>query len=85
MKLNVKQLYTSIACNRIPEIVDWNEQGLICFGACNAVVIYDTVCFSHLSRHFNYLIVTNITGNYFVVLRRNTHPVNLNSQFFFTF
>lgn len=39
----VKQVYTSVACNRCPEIADWNKQGLICFGASNAVVIYDTV------------------------------------------
>lgn len=42
MKIDVKQIYTSVACNRIPEIVDWNNEGLICFGASNAVVIYDT-------------------------------------------
>ncbi|KAJ8725359.1 hypothetical protein PYW08_003542 [Mythimna loreyi] len=42
MKVRVEQLYTSVACNRTPEIIDWNEQGLICFGATNSVVIYDT-------------------------------------------
>ncbi|KAI5634457.1 elongator complex protein 2 [Phthorimaea operculella] len=42
MKVSVEQVYTSAACNRIPEIIDWNAQGLICFGASNAVVIYDT-------------------------------------------
>ncbi|XP_041977572.1 probable elongator complex protein 2 [Aricia agestis] len=41
MKTSVKHIYTSVACNRTPEVVDWNEQGLICFGATNAVVIYD--------------------------------------------
>ncbi|XP_052753820.1 elongator complex protein 2 [Galleria mellonella] len=42
MKVSVDQVYTSVACNRIPEIVDWNNEGIICFGATNAVVIYDT-------------------------------------------
>ncbi|CAK1552679.1 unnamed protein product [Leptosia nina] len=42
MKIFVKQVYTAAACNRTPEIVDWNKAGLMCFGACNAVVIYDT-------------------------------------------
>ncbi|KAJ0180242.1 hypothetical protein K1T71_003646 [Dendrolimus kikuchii] len=42
MKVDIKQVYTSVACNRIPEIVDWNDEGFICFGASNAVVIYDT-------------------------------------------
>ncbi|CAH0604453.1 unnamed protein product [Chrysodeixis includens] len=42
MKANVQQVYTSVGCNRTPEIIDWNGQGLICFGATNAVVIYDT-------------------------------------------
>lgn len=43
MNVNVSEIYTSVACNRIPEIVDWNEEGIICYGATNAVVIYDTV------------------------------------------
>ncbi|XP_053624661.1 elongator complex protein 2 [Plodia interpunctella] len=42
MKVSVSQLYTSVACNRTPEIVDWNNGGIICFGASYAVVIYDT-------------------------------------------
>lgn len=48
MKISVDQVYTSVACNRNPEIADWNNEGLICFGASNAVVIYDTVCFVFL-------------------------------------
>lgn len=48
MKTEVKQVYTSSACNRCPEIVDWNNDGLICFGACNSVVIYDTVTMKYL-------------------------------------
>lgn len=71
MKLSVKQLYTSIACNRIPEIIDWNQQGLICFGACNAVVIYDTVCLVHLTSVVNAYKVINTT--------RNTDALLLNS------
>lgn len=43
MKVSVEQVYTSVACNRVPEIVDWNKEGLIVYGASNAVVIYDTV------------------------------------------
>ncbi|XP_045491637.1 probable elongator complex protein 2 isoform X1 [Colias croceus] len=42
LKINTKQVYTSVACNRTPEIVDWNKAGVICYGACNAIVIYDT-------------------------------------------
>ncbi|CAG9585868.1 unnamed protein product [Danaus chrysippus] len=42
MKVSVEQVYTSVACNRVPEIVDWNKEGLIVYGASNAVVIYDT-------------------------------------------
>ncbi|CAK1582338.1 unnamed protein product [Parnassius mnemosyne] len=42
MKINVEQVYTSIACNRTPEIADWNGEGNICFGASNAVIVYDT-------------------------------------------
>ncbi|KAM3961817.1 elongator complex protein 2 [Aphomia sociella] len=42
MKVSVDQVYTSVACNRIPEIADWNGEGIICFGATNAVIIYDT-------------------------------------------
>ncbi|KPJ00191.1 putative elongator complex protein 2 [Papilio xuthus] len=42
MKVNIEQIYTSVACNRIPEIADWNNGGIVCFGATNAVVVYDT-------------------------------------------
>ncbi|KAL4706331.1 hypothetical protein ACJJTC_004940 [Scirpophaga incertulas] len=42
MKASISNVYTSVGCNRTPEIVDWNVDGLICFGACNAVVVYDT-------------------------------------------
>ncbi|CAH2074745.1 unnamed protein product, partial [Iphiclides podalirius] len=42
MNVTVDQVYTSVACNRIPEVADWNNEGLICFGATNAVVVYDT-------------------------------------------
>ncbi|CAB3252069.1 unnamed protein product [Arctia plantaginis] len=42
MKVNVEQVYTSVACNRTTEITDWNGEGIICFGATNSVVIYDT-------------------------------------------
>lgn len=43
MKASVQQVYTSVGCNRTPEIIDWNGEGLICFGAADSVVIYDTV------------------------------------------
>lgn len=45
MKVNLEQVYTSVACNRTTEITDWNGEGIICFGATNSVVIYDTVSF----------------------------------------
>lgn len=57
MKLSVNQVYTSIACNRTPEIIDWNSDGLICYGGSNAVVIYDTVrdllAFNKLDKSLN--------------------------------
>ncbi|XP_049859581.1 elongator complex protein 2 isoform X1 [Schistocerca gregaria] len=34
-------LYISCSCNRTPHSSDWGRNGLICFGACNAVAIYD--------------------------------------------
>ncbi|XP_068629585.1 elongator complex protein 2 [Battus philenor] len=43
MKVTVEQVYTSVACNRIPEIADWNNEGLVCFGASNAVIVYNTL------------------------------------------
>ncbi|XP_078039395.1 elongator complex protein 2 [Augochlora pura] len=33
--------YVSCACNRIPHSTDWGKNGLICYAACHAVVIYD--------------------------------------------
>lgn len=42
MNLTIQEIYTSVACNRTPEIADWNNEGIICYGATNAVVIYNT-------------------------------------------
>ncbi|EFN82385.1 Probable elongator complex protein 2 [Harpegnathos saltator] len=33
--------YISCACNRVPHCADWANNGLVCFGACNAVAIYE--------------------------------------------
>ncbi|CRL02882.1 CLUMA_CG015752, isoform A [Clunio marinus] len=35
----VKNVYTSIGVNRTPSSLDWGSNGLICYGACNAVAI----------------------------------------------
>ncbi|KAL8579062.1 hypothetical protein ACOMHN_036001 [Nucella lapillus] len=32
--------YTSSGCNRVPHCADWGQNGLICYGSCNGVVIY---------------------------------------------
>ncbi|XP_048479494.1 elongator complex protein 2 [Plutella xylostella] len=42
MEICVKPEYVSVACNRVPEIVDWNNEGLMCYGASNAVIINNT-------------------------------------------
>ncbi|XP_023297424.2 probable elongator complex protein 2 [Lucilia cuprina] len=39
--MSVENIYTSIGCNRTTESADWGNNGLIVFGACNAVAIYD--------------------------------------------
>lgn len=33
--------YISTACNRTAHAADWGNNGLICYGACHAVAIYD--------------------------------------------
>ncbi|XP_028155974.1 probable elongator complex protein 2 [Ostrinia furnacalis] len=60
MEVSVEQVYTSVACNRTPEIVDWNSNGVICYGASNAVVIYnpelrgkDILVLSHHTSNVN--------------------------------
>lgn len=37
----VKNLYTAAAVNQVPTALDWGHNGLICYGACNAVLIVD--------------------------------------------
>ncbi|XP_075166545.1 elongator complex protein 2 [Haematobia irritans] len=39
--MSVENIYTSIACNRTTESADWGCNGLVVFGACNCVAIYD--------------------------------------------
>ncbi|XP_032664509.1 probable elongator complex protein 2 [Odontomachus brunneus] len=33
--------YISCSCNRMPHCADWASNGLVCFGACNAIAIYE--------------------------------------------
>nr|XP_050044009.1 elongator complex protein 2-like [Dermacentor andersoni] len=33
--------YTSCACNRNPQALDWGRNNVVAYGACNAVVLYD--------------------------------------------
>ncbi|KAH8237282.1 hypothetical protein KR038_008983 [Drosophila bunnanda] len=39
--MEVDNLYTSVACNRCTECADWGPNGLIAYGACNAVAVMD--------------------------------------------
>ncbi|XP_029848834.2 probable elongator complex protein 2 isoform X2 [Ixodes scapularis] len=39
--MDVKAIYTSCACNRNPQALDWGYNNIICYAACNAVVLYD--------------------------------------------
>uniref|UniRef100_A0A1B6DSR2 Elongator complex protein 2 n=2 Tax=Clastoptera arizonana TaxID=38151 RepID=A0A1B6DSR2_9HEMI len=44
MVYNIKAvdcLYTSCACNCVPHSADWGYNGLICYGACNSIAIYN--------------------------------------------
>ena len=41
VKEGPKLEYVSIGCNRTSHALDWGVNGLIAFGACNSVVIYD--------------------------------------------
>lgn len=40
--MNVNTIYTSVSANRTPGVLDWGVNGLICYGAANAVVIAET-------------------------------------------
>lgn len=40
-EMDVKAIYTSCACNRNPQALDWGYNNIICYAACNAVVLYD--------------------------------------------
>lgn len=37
----IKNVYSSIACNRAPKSLDWGKNNKICYAACNAVAIFD--------------------------------------------
>lgn len=45
--------YTSAACNRTPESLDWGEDGLIYFAACHAIAVFDSnvSVFKNVSKH----------------------------------
>lgn len=33
--------YISCACNRTPHSADWGYNGLVCYGACHSVAVFD--------------------------------------------
>lgn len=37
----IETIYTSCSCNPSPHCLDWGENGLILFGTCNAIAVYD--------------------------------------------
>lgn len=37
----VTHVYTSVGCNRVPQALDWGNNGFVCFAASQAVAIYD--------------------------------------------
>lgn len=40
-RMEIKNRYTSVACNRTPEALDWGHDGLIYYAACHAIAIFD--------------------------------------------
>ncbi|KAM0731926.1 Elongator complex protein 2 [Formica fusca] len=40
--------YVSCSCNRVPHCADWGSNGLVCFGTCNAIAIYEPC--THIGR-----------------------------------
>ncbi|XP_055626523.1 elongator complex protein 2 [Toxorhynchites rutilus septentrionalis] len=39
--MEIKNLYTSVACNRTPGALDWGQDGLIYYAACHAISVFD--------------------------------------------
>uniref|UniRef100_A0A182N9F9 Elongator complex protein 2 n=1 Tax=Anopheles dirus TaxID=7168 RepID=A0A182N9F9_9DIPT len=39
--MSIETLYTSVACNRTPDSLDWAPDGLIYFAASNAIAVFD--------------------------------------------
>ncbi|XP_058798401.1 elongator complex protein 2 [Phymastichus coffea] len=37
----IKTSYISCACNRLPHVVDWGRNNLVCYGANNSIAIYN--------------------------------------------
>lgn len=59
--------YVSSACNPIPTIADWGKNNLICYGACNSVLIYDlTVSKYDVFNKFMFFVDRNKIGFNFI-------------------
>uniref|UniRef100_A0A182Y827 Elongator complex protein 2 n=1 Tax=Anopheles stephensi TaxID=30069 RepID=A0A182Y827_ANOST len=39
--MSIETIYTSAACNRTPDSLDWGQDGLIYFAASNAIAVFD--------------------------------------------
>lgn len=55
--------YICSACNRVPNAADWGRNGLVCYGSCNSISIYDP----------NYRKIGKVTKT----LHRHTGRVNI--------
>ena len=44
----VEPVYSSVACNRTPNCLDWGNNGIVCFGAAHAIALYEPKVFQFL-------------------------------------
>lgn len=62
--MNFNSVYVSSNCNQTPTAADCNENDLIAYGSCNAVLIYNpTVSTSLSAENLSELAVTVRSGH----------------------
>ncbi|GFN75661.1 transposable element p transposase [Plakobranchus ocellatus] len=67
----IRTCYTSAACNRCPNIADWGNNGLICFGYHNAVSLYETEDLVEGLEEFGRFGTTKMASNSALVFMRH--------------
>ena len=55
--------YISCGCNRTPQCADWGLNGLVCYGACRGIALYELKVRSRIINRNKVVLLVNVGDN----------------------